>query len=470
MRLWEVMSMRMEGFLLGMSPLPQFGQAMWYRNKTVAILNEVIAQIKVILTETPSWFEEELGRAWKHIFPLTPSSIRVGNLELDHPAWNLTPNLWWKFLSDVLAVSMEASKEQSRQQRPSVVPHWDESGWIIQERKLVDFKGAVTTHMGNHPTLKLIQILAPMQRCNTFLCCMEDIVGILKYMMIWKSDWMGSKDILTRMGWSMVEVAAMNTNLMEIEVPLGQFVRMNILLRNCRGALNADFKRRTFEMDINHQPSIMVITETRVGGDKAEKIIEDLSFDGSIVTDTIRYAKGLWILWKMEDVEVILLSATEQEIHPTVKVHSSNLSWLISAIYASPRIVERKIHWNNLKIVSQLHNLPCLMLGDFNEVLSEDDKFGGNSVNLNRALEFKKCLDECNMLDLGFAGPKYTWTNSRPITNLILERIDRCFANATWRTPYSAATMTHLPRTWLDHCPILLELCRPNVCYLIKPF
>ena len=169
-------------------------------------------------------------------------------------------------------------------------------------------------------------------------------------------------------------------------------------------------------------------------------------------------------------MEVILLSTMEQEIHATVKVRSSNLSWLISAIYASPRIEERKILWNNLKIVSQLHNLPWLMLGDFNEVLSRDEKFGGKDVNLNKALEFKECLDECNMLDLGFAGLKYTWANSRPITDLILERIDRCFANATWRTPYSAATMTHLPRTWLDHCPILLELCRPNVCYLIKPF
>ena len=57
-------------------------------------------------------------------------------------------------------------------------------------------------------------------------------------------------------------------------------------------------------------------------------------------------------------MEVILLSTTEQEIHATVKMRSSNLFWLISAIYARPRIAERKILWNNLKIVSQLHNLP----------------------------------------------------------------------------------------------------------------
>ena len=96
----------------------------------------------------------------------------------------------------------------------------------------------------------------------------------------------------------MVEAAVLNTNPPKIEVPLGQFVKMNMLLWNCRGALNPDFKRRIFEMAINHQATILVVTETRVGGDRAAKIIEGLPFDGYITTDTIGYAGGLWILWK----------------------------------------------------------------------------------------------------------------------------------------------------------------------------
>ena len=64
-------------------------------------------------------------------------------------------------------------------------------------------------------------------------------------------------------------------------------------------------------MAVNHLPSIMVITETRVGGSRAEKIIEGLPFDGFIITETIGYVGGLWILWKREDVDINLLSATE---------------------------------------------------------------------------------------------------------------------------------------------------------------
>ena len=123
-----------------------------------------------------------------------------------------------------------------------------------------------------------------------------------------------------------------------------------------------------------------------------------------------------------------------------------------------------------MKTVAHLHNLPWLMLGDFNEVLCGEDKFGGNHVNLNKALEFKNFLDECNMLDLGFAGPKYMWTNRRPISDLILERIDQCFANSVWRVLFPEALVTYLPRTFSDHCPVLIELSRDSANQQNKPF
>ena len=152
----------------------------------------------------------------------------------------------------------------------------------------------------------------------------------------------------------------------------------------------------------------MVITKTRVGGDRAGRIIEGLPFDRFITMDTIGFMSGLWLLWKKEDADVNLLAFTEKEIHATIKVCYSNQSWFISAIYASPRLVERHIMWSNLSEVANLHDLPWLLLGDFNEILCREDKYGGRQVHINRALEFKDCIDNCNMIDLGFTGPKYT--------------------------------------------------------------
>lgn len=60
--------------------------------------------------------------------------------------------------------------------------------------------------------------------------------------------------------------------------------------------------------------------ETHLGGERAKDIIDSLSFDGAIHTDTICYMGGLWLLWNSNKVEVSLLSKIEQEIHTTIKV------------------------------------------------------------------------------------------------------------------------------------------------------
>ena len=75
--------------------------------------------------------------------------------------------------------------------------------------------------------------------------------------------------------------------------------------------MNADFKCRVLEMMVNHQPSIMVITKTRVRGDWAERIIAELPFDGFYTTDTVGYAGGLWLLRKKEEAKISVLSSTE---------------------------------------------------------------------------------------------------------------------------------------------------------------
>ena len=56
-------------------------------------------------------------------------------------------------------------------------------------------------------------------------------------------------------------------------------------------------------------------------------------------------------------MEITQLAKTEQEIHVIVKVLSSNLSWILSCICASPRFAERRLLWDNLGKVLGLHNL-----------------------------------------------------------------------------------------------------------------
>lgn len=144
-----------------------------------------------------------------------------------------------------------------------------------------------------------------------------------------------------------------------------------------------------------------------------------------------------------------------------VTVSSTNkLPWLLSAIYGSPRFAERCLLWENLNYVVGLHCMPWVIAGDFNEVLMGDDKFGGRPVNIGRAMHFQECLDNCRMMDIGFFGPRYTWSNHRPLSNLVQEWIDRVFVNSMWNDLHPEVAVFHLKKTHLEHYPI--KLCLDN--------
>lgn len=75
-------------------------------------------------------------------------------------------------------------------------------------------------------------------------------------------------------------------------------------------------------------------------------------------------------------------------------------------------------------------------------------------------------------MDLGFKGFKYTWTNKRYTRrqDLITERLIRSFATDDSIEMFPESTVTHLPRTHFDHCPLLLNIISQHHSGHRKPF
>lgn len=48
------------------------------------------------------------------------------------------------------------------------------------------------------------------------------------------------------------------------------------------------------------------------------------------------------------------------------------------------------------------------MCGDFNEVLSQDEHCGPRDRSNSQIVAFRDCLVDCDLMDLGFSGPKHT--------------------------------------------------------------
>ena len=188
-----------------------------------------------------------------------------------------------------------------------------------------------------------------------------------------------------------------------------------MLIWNCRGALNPTFYDVVNDLIRMHSLVIMIFVETKVSGERARRISKNLNLDGAIFSNSIGLTGGLWVLWNFAQVKISELASTEEEVHVVV-TSTAKPPWLLSTIYASPQFAERHLFWENLEYVASLHSVSWVIAGDFNEVLMGDDKFGGSSINIDRALRFQECMDICRMINIGFSGPRFTWSNRRPYT------------------------------------------------------
>lgn len=94
-------------------------------------------------------------------------------------------------------------------------------------------------------------------------------------------------------------------------------------------------------------------------------------------------------------------------------------------------------------------------MGDFNEIANRNEKFGGRPPSSSKMAFFNNFLNTSNLIDLGFKGPKFTWTNCRDNNRLIRTHIDRFHANQNWLSMFPNTKILHLPRVKSDHCPLL---------------
>ena len=63
---------------------------------------------------------------------------------------------------------------------------------------------------------------------------------------------------------------------------------------------------------------------------------------------------------------------------------------------------------------------------------------------------------DCNLLKLGYNGPRLTWTNKR-YSRLVMKRLDRAFCNPSWQLLFEETKVVHLPRTSSNHHPIFIN-------------
>ena len=99
-----------------------------------------------------------------------------------------------------------------------------------------------------------------------------------------------------------------------------------------------------------------------------------------------------------------------------------------------------------------------MCIGDYNKILSFEEKNGRLHKPLHPMVDFQSALLFCRLIDLGYSGYRFTWWNGRVEKAFVEERLDRACASVEWSELHLRANVNHLTASYSDHDPILLDI------------
>ncbi|GAU14634.1 hypothetical protein TSUD_96980 [Trifolium subterraneum] len=118
--------------------------------------------------------------------------------------------------------------------------------------------------------------------------------------------------------------------------------------------------------------------------------------------------------------------------------------------------------WDLLRELRDMSTLPWCVIGDFNDLLSQEDKRELLPHPNWLCSGFRSAVNDCDLTDIHLEGYPFTWIKSRGAENMIEERLDRALASSEWLASFPNARLINLLSSHSDHSPILLQ-CSPTI-------
>lgn len=218
------------------------------------------------------------------------------------------------------------------------------------------------------------------------------------------------------------------------------------------------------------QTGDFIVVETKSDEARANRVSRFLSFHNFKVAALLGKRGRMWLFWKNELEMMYYTEGTSNYFHSLFKLKPNQPEVLITGVHAPSVTGYRHQFRNSLQTYLSPHNFPWMILGDMNEVTNQSEKMGGRVFNPNKCADFNKFTNETCMVDLGFHGNPYNWNNAREGLSLIRERLDRILAKPSWLNTYPATQVFYLPKTYSDHCPILVTLSNDDYYCGVFPF
>ena len=80
------------------------------------------------------------------------------------------------------------------------------------------------------------------------------------------------------------------------------------------------------------------------------------------------------------------------------------------------------------------------------------EKEGGNARPNAMMRDFRICLGECGLADMGYIGDLFTWRRGE-----VRERLDRAVCNVEWANKFPRAAVINEEHVHSDHRPLVFD-------------
>nr|TKS12516.1 hypothetical protein D5086_0000062530 [Populus alba] len=210
-----------------------------------------------------------------------------------------------------------------------------------------------------------------------------------------------------------------------------------------------------------HKLDIFGLLETKVDAANLAALQPNLApphwkFHSNIASSpTCRILVG----WNAQKLNLTCLHTASQWLTCEATNHSTPTPIRITFIYGHNTPAERHTLWNYISHESsQNSNIPWIVMGDFNAILSAADRTGGDSNWPRHQDDFASCMSQAELLQAPSTGLKFTWHNGQHGCNTIQKKLDWVFGNPSLFSTWPATQATFQPRNVSDHSAMILSL------------